>query len=202
MPGVPLKLQYKRSVAAAALEEGPLLDMLASTALAVGPASPPAIAGPASTQLPVAAAAEPSAPRSKAQGKKKSKGKPRPSSVGIVKPRRPHYGSTDRPDNCIAKLLKAMGYVRRKNSSEMSRRRVTATYQMLLTYFQHLQIADWDSELAAELKVVWRMVAYRLSQPTMARCWYTPEFKAALKVLVSEDGLSFIRDACPSAPVA
>ena len=203
MPGVPLKLQFKRS-AAAALEEGPPLNMLAGAALALSPASPPAVAGPALPQSPAAAA-----PRSKTRGKKtKSKGKGRPSSssrsVGIVKPKRPHYGTTDRPDNCIAKLLKAMGYVLRKGNQEMQRRRVTETYKVLLTYFQNLQLtsADMDSELGGHLKVVWRTAAYRLSQPTMARAYYTAEFKASLKVLVSEEGLRFICDKCPSAPDA
>ena len=114
--------------------------------------------------------------------------------TNIAKPIRAKVDTLDRVDNCLGKLLKAVGH---KRTKDQRRDRMYLIPQLILR-MEELHPAITTSEVAPDMKkafvTVYEELKYLDSLGDVKRACYSEDFKSALKILVSRAGLSFLED--------
>ena len=117
-----------------------------------------------------------------------------------AKPARVTIPTEDRTDNSFSKLLKAAGHVRTKDQPRTIEFQVKWLVHYLgqLTCDEHLP-AETPAMFVLDLVTVLEWLTAINSQENVNRRDYPQNFKASLKALCSDDGLSFIHNAAVAA---
>lgn len=130
------------------------------------------------------ASSSPEKPEDKPKkGKKRSQQKPR------VK-----VATEDRMDNNVDKVLRTMGYVRRQihsRNKEFKSALMVGFLQQVKESALLLEEFDFVQSYAIVLEKQERLV-YEYTHKIRSRTGYKPEYKRALKILASDEGLEFL----------
>ena len=119
----------------------------------------------------------------------------RPVGIAKIKSSREKIATEDRTDNCFCKLLKALGHVRAKDQP----RTIKLQVEWLVNYLEKLSWEDLPAVLLMDLITVLEWLNTINSQANVNRRDYPLEFKASLKALCSDEGISFVHDAAVAA---